>query len=122
MCAPQMQQGKAEYDPMGSLGAYRTLGDHRRAGFPAPQIEAMAFWSGCHGAFRERWRLFGAPIDRYAISVTDGANLSVESLSRATFGSAARGRRQGRVCRSEEHTSELQSLMRISYAVFCLKK
>src|SRR3546814_2900068 len=27
-----------------------------------------------------------------------------------------------RVWRSEEHTSELQSLMRISYAVFCLKK
>src|SRR3546814_6954191 len=28
----------------------------------------------------------------------------------------------GRLVRSEEHTSELQSLMRISYAVFCLKK
>src|SRR3546814_2327953 len=28
----------------------------------------------------------------------------------------------GDVVRSEEHTSELQSLMRISYAVFCLKK
>src|SRR3546814_4463380 len=28
----------------------------------------------------------------------------------------------GRAVRSEEHTSELQSLMRISYAVFCLKK
>src|SRR3546814_3865578 len=28
----------------------------------------------------------------------------------------------GRCQRSEEHTSELQSLMRISYAVFCLKK
>src|SRR3546814_16510884 len=27
-----------------------------------------------------------------------------------------------RFLRSEEHTSELQSLMRISYAVFCLKK
>src|SRR3546814_6732376 len=26
------------------------------------------------------------------------------------------------ICRSEEHTSELQSLMRLSYAVFCLKK
>src|SRR3546814_8833013 len=26
------------------------------------------------------------------------------------------------LCRSEEHTSELQSLMRISYAVLCLKK
>src|SRR3546814_2545694 len=33
------------------------------------------------------------------------------------------GRIYGRlVNRSEEHTSELQSLMRISYAVFCLKK
>src|SRR3546814_1274280 len=32
--------------------------------------------------------------------------------------------RSRRICgfRSEEHTSELQSLMRISYAVFCLKK
>src|SRR3546814_9650896 len=28
----------------------------------------------------------------------------------------------GSLARSEEHTSELQSLMRISYAVFCLKK
>src|SRR3546814_1390836 len=30
--------------------------------------------------------------------------------------------RIGNLSRSEEHTSELQSLMRISYAVFCLKK
>src|SRR3546814_10710186 len=27
-----------------------------------------------------------------------------------------------KICRSEEHTSELQSLLRISYAVICLKK
>src|SRR3546814_9383719 len=32
------------------------------------------------------------------------------------------GMRGGDDARSEEHTSELQSLMRISYAVFCLKK
>src|SRR3546814_4422751 len=32
------------------------------------------------------------------------------------------GPKARRVERSEEHTSELQSLMRISYAVFCLKK
>src|SRR3546814_9118485 len=43
-------------------------------------------------------------------AVTRGMELSGE-ISRAR---AAR--------RSEEHTSELQSLMRISYAVFCLKK
>src|SRR3546814_2025074 len=36
------------------------------------------------------------------------------------LGRRRRGRREGR--RSEEHMSELQSLMRISYAVFCLKK
>src|SRR3546814_7228400 len=40
---------------------------------------------------------------------------------------AGKPREQGRqdmahAARSEEHTSELQSLMRISYAVFCLKK
>src|SRR3546814_2664740 len=34
----------------------------------------------------------------------------------------AGGDRATRSARSEEHTSELQSLMRISYAVFCLKK
>src|SRR3546814_2871400 len=37
--------------------------------------------------------------------------------------SKARKEAQASECaRSEEHTSELQSLMRISYAVFCLKK
>src|SRR3546814_8239510 len=35
---------------------------------------------------------------------------------------ARRARPPGSARRSEEHTSELQSLMRISYAVFCLKK
>src|SRR3546814_8416270 len=39
---------------------------------------------------------------------------------RRLYGDA--GRREPRPERSEEHTSELQSLMRISYAVFCLKK
>src|SRR3546814_12842784 len=39
---------------------------------------------------------------------------------RARAATKGRGRRGS--ARSEEHTSELQSLMRISYAVFCLKK
>src|SRR3546814_2772097 len=34
----------------------------------------------------------------------------------------SRDQGENQVSRSEEHTSELQSLMRISYAVFCLKK
>src|SRR3546814_9794081 len=39
-----------------------------------------------------------------------------------TIGSRYHEPSQGAGARSEEHTSELQSLMRISYAVFCLKK
>src|SRR3546814_10066524 len=47
----------------------------------------------------------GAPSPLCVISITRSAPL-----------------RKGKRSRSEEHTSELQSLMRISYAVFCLKK
>src|SRR3546814_9114647 len=45
----------------------------------------------------------------------------VESIARAD-GAHAPGELLIRGGESEEHTSELQSLMRISYAVFCLKK
>src|SRR3546814_2794016 len=45
-----------------------------------------------------------------------GGRESVDHRASADGGSAIAG------FRSEEHTSELQSLMRISYAVFCLKK
>src|SRR3546814_357643 len=43
------------------------------------------------------------------------------ALSSVVTGDHGRGHGLVR-CRSEEHTSELQSLMRTSYAVFCLKK
>src|SRR3546814_6377561 len=45
--------------------------------------------------------------------------------ARAQFAAAeekAAAGEMGEAARSEEHTSEIQSLMRISYAVFCLKK
>src|SRR3546814_1901833 len=46
------------------------------------------------------------------------------TMSRATHGRDTNeaSRSEVEMVRSEEHTSELQSLMRISYAVFCLKK
>src|SRR3546814_8861080 len=50
--------------------------------------------------------------------------ICVPSISPSTS-EAAMARPEPQRCRnarSEEHTSELQSLMRISYAVFCLKK
>src|SRR3546814_6380966 len=55
--------------------------------------------------------MVGRVVDR-AIQVHGGMGLANETGLEAAF----------RTARSEEHTSELQSLMRISYAVFCLKK
>src|SRR3546814_9998337 len=47
---------------------------------------------------------------------------SASSFFRRRFSSSSPFSRAASDGRSEEHTSELQSLMRISYAVFCLKK
>src|SRR3546814_8923985 len=62
--------------------------------------------------------------DRLRLELGDvGAHRFVELLKARQV--AAFGGQVGSVdndVRSEEHTSELQSLMRISYAVFCLKK
>src|SRR3546814_2281626 len=52
---------------------------------------------------------------------TSRANPTPQPMKRLTV-PRIRQRKGGTVSRSEEHTSELQSLMRISYAVFCLKK
>src|SRR3546814_2665070 len=54
-----------------------------------------------------------------ATSTTASSSFSTDAQSGA---SAGRADATGGTIRSEEHTSELQSLMRISYAVFCLKK
>src|SRR3546814_2141414 len=49
-------------------------------------------------------------------------DVEVRQQRRHAVGVALRHQRDDVVDRSEEHTSELQSLMRISYDVFCLKK
>src|SRR3546814_1605610 len=50
----------------------------------------------------------------------DAGDFTIRSFHQLDLEAAAFGPAQ--IHRSEEHTSELQSLMRISYAVFCLKK
>src|SRR3546814_1734322 len=54
--------------------------------------------------------------DLIEVHLADAA-AEISTLSRVASACAAAA-----LARSEEHTSELQSLMRISYAVFCLKK
>src|SRR3546814_1048904 len=64
-------------------------------------------------AERVRWKMHSAYATNIAVlgEAPGVVSETVEKLSDGQF----------RI-RSEEHTSELQSLMRISYAVFCLKK
>src|SRR3546814_9231653 len=56
------------------------------------------------------------------ITVSTGRRTIVRATECDDQGSMAAVARLKKTIRSEEHTSELQSLMRISYAVFCLKK
>src|SRR3546814_10339527 len=67
------------------------------------------------GQLLRAWRDVALPVDDHFERAVLRANHGVRP-ARHRLGLA------GRSDRSEEHTSELQSLMRISYAVFCLKK
>src|SRR3546814_2983933 len=63
--------------------------------------------------------------DSMAVSISPGATAFTRTPSSANSTAISRvsdDKAAFEVERSEEHTSELQSLMRISYAVFCLKK
>src|SRR3546814_8150125 len=71
---------------------------------------------GFHGSFHE----VGADVIVQTFTF-DGQPDGV-SLETLRFEDLGDGRTRLHAQRSEEHTSELQSLMRISYAVFCLKK
>src|SRR3546814_3487997 len=75
--------------------------------------------SGSRGSSRP-----GRGSARRAGARADGAQLSAGRECQDQHGHRGRGADplEPSRTRSEEHTSELQSLMRISYAVFCLKK
>src|SRR3546814_10538843 len=88
-------------------GAYGRLkfesGAHRVQRVPATEAQGRIHTSACTVAVMPE-------ADAMNEIVINPADLRVD-----TFRASGAGR-------SEEHTSELQSLMRISYAVFCLKK
>src|SRR3546814_2517285 len=98
-------------------------------------MDQSLFEKGLLKSFFEKRPLAGGLSDDGAASsslaLADLAALGASSLLRGGFkASATRDMKRaasplassGTATRSEEHTSELQSLMRISYAVFCLKK
>src|SRR3546814_6520094 len=78
--------------------------------------------------FRSFCRLFKNMMVRTRYALEQSANMHAglqEAAPQGAAGACGEQYDQNALCaygRSEEHTSELQSLMRISYAVFCLKK
>src|SRR3546814_1891097 len=66
--------------------------------------------------------LVNNPSDAFLVVLFLAILLAVLGVSAMIGNRGAASRRLAGDTRSEEHTSELQSLMRISYAVFCLKK
>src|SRR3546814_4658045 len=79
-----------------------------------PADKKIAYYLvGVDGA---RFRRPVVPGDQLRLEVT------ADRISRSICKYTAKASVDGQVARSEEHTSELQSLMRISYAVFCLKQ
>src|SRR3546814_4904846 len=82
--------------------------------FRSKRLAIQTFQIFAHGPSAQRW---AGPIDRI------GAGHAALFIGVGGDDAGVDGKTLGLdQARSEEHTSELQSLMRISYAVFCLKK
>src|SRR3546814_159116 len=110
---------------------YRTLGDALKRATPDWRASllcgdvALAHATGLRAA--KKYQLFNGALE-CSLVVCDPVRPAVRddaqprALSEGAQMLANRLRKNLRNLRSEEHTSELQSLMHISYAVFCLKK
>src|SRR3546814_4673997 len=94
---------------LGFAGEWPVLRQRRR------RLDGGLLISRVGSLFLRRGRFRKGRMDRF-----DRRLAGERDRRRPRAGNASIG--QSRRWRSEEHTSELQSLMRISYAVFCLKK
>src|SRR3546814_8237747 len=65
-----------------------------------------------------KWRWVGQASNQFR----DSSRGTLNGLGRINQQKPCGQKKQSSILRSEEHTSELQSLMRISYSVFCLNK
>src|SRR3546814_8171657 len=107
--------------PMLSLVAqgFQNIGDHIADGLEFGDTEAARRAGGRSDAdaagLDRRQRIKGDAV------LVAGDRAAFQRLVGVAAGDAQRTQVDQRQVRSEEHTSELQSLMRISYAVFCLK-
>src|SRR3546814_3829057 len=94
--------------------------------FPFTTLFRSAY-AGLMSSLRNRYNSRGGPIFRHRSAdlfhiLDETKRLTLKALFEAGTIVPTAMREMLAGVRSEEHTSELQSLMRISYAVFCLKK
>src|SRR3546814_2381824 len=100
------------------LTAYRQL--PMVVELPETTAQVAAILKYCHaGGIKVVPRGSGTSLSGGALPLADGVLLGLGKFNRILDIDYAN---RTVTARSEEHTSELQSLMRISYAVFCLKK
>src|SRR3546814_9080927 len=91
---------------------------------PAP-CSRMARWGAAMASFHLAVKAIGRSAGRSATAAAAyraGVEITDERTGLVHDYTRKQGVEHSELMRSEEHTSELQSLMRISYAVFCLKK
>src|SRR3546814_10584763 len=88
---------------------------------PAGELLPQGFFGTTPGAEPEKYDPEGAKKLLAEAGYPDGFGLTLGSPNDRYINDAQVSQAVAQM-RSEEHTSELQSLMRISYAVFCLKK
>src|SRR3546814_4420702 len=90
-------------------------------GYAATTMSGIAATLG--GSKSTLWRYFSSKEELFAAVLDDATAEFKRELGELLLSHQGVRNTLMRLClRSEEHTSELQSLMRISYAVFCLKK
>src|SRR3546814_8859526 len=78
------------------------------------EYNSSCYYMSCHE------RVDRIPVERHRAAISPGVQRAY--ARQGDHGAAMAVDKLFEAPRSEEHTSELQSLMRISYAVFCLKK
>src|SRR3546814_3365111 len=127
VCSSDLVRGKGEHVRSPEMDLRSFGGGAAAAGAAGLELERPA----CPGAGRRglrRARNLLLPLCGRAVDGKLQGRQGTRHVGRVAEGLAriAIGQRGGSAARlphrSEEHTSELQSLMRISYAVFCLKK